>query len=36
MRTLLDTAWGTILAGLALTLVLWMIARWLVRMGAGG
>jgi hypothetical protein len=35
MRTLLDTARGTILAGLALTLVLWMIARWLVRMGAG-
>ena len=36
MRTLLDTAWGTIRAGLTLTLVLWMIARWLVRMGAGG
>lgn len=35
MKTLLDTARGTILAGLVLTLLLWMIARWLVRMGAG-
>jgi|LNFM01.1.fsa_nt_gb hypothetical protein len=33
MKTLLDTARGTILAGLVLTLVLWLIARWLV--GAG-
>ena len=31
MKTLLDTARGTILAGVVLTLVLWMLARWLVR-----
>jgi hypothetical protein len=30
MRTLLDTAWGTIIAGLVLTLVLWAFARWLI------
>lgn len=30
MKTLLDTARGTILAGLLLTLALWLIARWLV------
>lgn len=30
MKTLLDTARGTILAGLLLTLALWLVARWLV------
>jgi hypothetical protein len=33
MRNLLDTARGTILAGVALTVALWLLARWLV---AGG
>jgi hypothetical protein len=30
MRNLLDTARGTILAGLGLTFALWLLARWLV------
>lgn len=36
MRNLLDSARGTILTGLVLTLVLWMLARWLVHAGAAG
>ena len=31
MKNLLDTAFGTILAGLALPVALWLLARWLVR-----
>ena len=31
MKNLLDTAQGTILTGVVLTLALWMLARWLVR-----
>jgi hypothetical protein len=33
MKNLLDTAFGTILAGVALTLALWLLARWLVSLG---
>ena len=36
MKNLLDSARGTILAGVVLTLVLWMLARWLVHAGAAG
>jgi hypothetical protein len=31
MRNLLDSAFGTILAGIALTVALWLLARWLVH-----
>jgi len=30
MKNLLDSARGTILAGVVLTLVVWTLARWLV------
>jgi hypothetical protein len=30
MKILLDSASGTILAGIALTVALWLLARWLV------
>ena len=33
MKNLLDTAFGTILAGVALTVALWLLARWLVSLG---
>lgn len=36
MRNLLDSARGTILAGVILTFLLWMLARWLVQAGAAG
>lgn len=31
MRNLLDSAHGTILAGVVLTFFLWLLARWLVH-----
>lgn len=30
MKTVFDSARGTILAGLVLTVIMWLIARWLV------
>jgi len=30
MKTVFDSARGTILAGLAITVLMWLIARWLV------
>lgn len=36
MKNLLDSARGTILAGVVLTLFAWMLARWLVHTGAAG